>query len=224
MRIHRENGLRGLTFGVAIVAAVAGCRTMEAAVDVSAPTAIPEGFAGKIDPDGSTTLYLQDLELIIEARNHRPHDTGLIWEGGFLYFIPIVFPVGRVSTTYDEENGGGPLTVSMTLDPEVAGFTFEPAGPAITLHDGSTHSAAEFLGPDEVSCAGVWAKVEPGRKYPLLPGRKTCFLLRFPSQASPETSFLLSFTGLSLQGDPTPAFELSFAKFSVCPFSSCAVE
>lgn len=105
-----------------------------------------------------------------------------------------------------------------------ARITFDPAAPSVTLHDGSSHPAAEFIGPDEVSCAGVWAKAEPGREYPLLPGRKTCFLLRFPPQASPETSFLLSFTGLSLHGDPTPAFELSFAKFSVCPFSGCAAE
>lgn len=223
MRIHREDGLNGLMFRVAIVAAFAGCTTMQAAVDVSAPTAIPAGFAGKIDPDGSTTLYLQNLELIIEARNHRPQDTGLIWEGGLLYFIPIVFPVGRVSTTY-EENSGGSLTVWTMLAPEVAGFSFNPAAPSVTLDDGSARSTTEFIGPAEASCAGAWAKFEAAREYPLLPGKKTCFVLRFPLQASPETSFLLSFAGLSYHGDPTPAFELSFAKFSGCPFSVCAVE
>ena len=46
---------RHLTLGIAVVVAIAGCRTFQAAVDVSAPTVIPAGFAGKIDPDGSTT-------------------------------------------------------------------------------------------------------------------------------------------------------------------------
>jgi hypothetical protein len=193
MRIHWEKGSRSLMFGIAIVVAIAGCKTTQAALDVSAPTAIPVGFVGKIDPDGSTTLFLQDLELIIESRNHRPHDTGLIWEGGFVYFLPIVFPVGRVSTTY-EEDSGGPLTLSLTLAPEVAGFTFDPAAPSVDLGDGSAHSAAQFIGPAEASCAGAWAKAEAGREYPLLPGKKTCFVL------------------------------LRYAKFSGCPFSVCALE
>ncbi len=215
---------RHLKIGIAVVAVIAGCRTFQASVDVSAPTAIPAGFAGKIDPDGSTTLYLQDLELVIEARNYRPHDTGLIWEGGFLYLIPIVFPVGRVSTTYEEGASDGPLTISLTLAPEVAGFTFDPGAPGVTLDDGRPHSTAEFIGPVEASCAGIWAKTEASKEYPLPPGKKTCFVLRFPIQASPETSFQLSFTGLSLHGDPTPPFELSYGKFSGCPFSGCAVE
>lgn len=212
-----------LTLGIAVVATITGCRTFQAAVDVSAPTAIPAGFAGKIDPDGSTTLYLQDLELIIEARNYQPHDTGLIWEGGIAppFFLPIVIPVGRVSSKYDGGDSGGPLSISMTLAPEVAGFTFDPGAPSVTLDDGSALSSAEFIGPAEASCAGVWAKAEPGREYPLLPGRKTCFVLRFPLHTSPETSFRLNFTGLSLHGDPTPPFELSYARFSGCPSSRC---
>lgn len=214
---------RHLTLGIAVVVAIAGCRTFQAAVDVSAPTAIPAGFAGKIDPDGSTTLYLQDLELTIEARNYRPHDTGLIWEVAIAppFFLPIPIPVGRVSTKYDAGDRGGPLTLSMTLAPEVAGFTFDPGAPSVTLDDGSAHSTVEFIGPAEASCAGVWAKTEAGQEYPLPPGKKTCFVLRFPLQATPETSFLLSFAGLSLHGDPTSPFELNYAKFSGCPFSGC---
>ncbi|HET7692678.1 MAG TPA: hypothetical protein VFM44_06300 [Gemmatimonadota bacterium] len=217
---------RHLKIGIAVVASIAGCRTTQAAMDVSAPTAIPAGVAGKIDPDGSATLYLQDLELIIEARNYRPHDTGLIWDVAIAppFFLPIPIPVGRVSTTYEEGASDGPLTISLRLAPKVAGFTFHPGAPSVTLDDGRTHSTAEFIGPAEASCAGIWAKTEDSTEYPLLPGKRTCFVLRFPLHASPETSFLLSFRGLSLRGDPTPTFELTYGKFSGCPFSGCAVE
>ena len=70
---------RYLTLGIAVGAVIAACRTMPTAVDVSAPKAIPAGIAGKIDPDGSTTLYLPDLDVKIEVRNHRPQETDLAW-------------------------------------------------------------------------------------------------------------------------------------------------
>ena len=218
--------LRSQMLGLTIVAATAGCKTTQAAVDVSAPTAIPAGFAGKIDPDGSTTLYLQDLELVIETRNHRSHDTGLIWEGGIAppFFLPIFFPVGRVSSEYDEEDSDGPLTISLAFAPEVAGFTFAPDASWVRLDDGGSRSPAEFMGPAQASCAGVWTKSNAGREYALPPGTKTCFVLRFPLRIPPEARFLLGFTGLSLHGDPTPPFELSYAKFSGCPFSGCQVD
>ena len=38
--------------------------------------------------------------------------------------------------------------------------------------------------------------------------------MRFPLQASPETSFLLTFSGLYVHGVPMPPFDMSYAKFS----------
>lgn len=84
----------------------------------------------------------------------------------------------------------------------------------MTLDGGSALPAVEFIGPAETSCAGGWAKAETSRGYALLPGKWTCFVMRFPLQASPETGFLLTFSGLYVHGDPVPPFDMSYAKFS----------
>src|SRR5512134_1467196 len=116
--------------GMAIVVVTAACRTVPAPVAVSAPRAIPMEFAGKIDPDGSTTLYLPDLDVIIEARNHRPENSGLIWDaippGVPPFFLPIPIPVGRYSSRFDDSDSEGSLTIAMSFVPRDEGFTFDP--------------------------------------------------------------------------------------------------
>ena len=215
--MHLESNChRRLTLGIAIVV-IGACRTITVPTDVSAPKVIPVGLAGKIDPDGSTTLYLSDLDVVIQARNHRPQDTGLNWELLVAppFFLPIPIPVGRrVSEEVGHGDSGGPLTISIRFLPKEGGFTFHPGNPVVTPDGGSALPAVEFIGPAETSCAGPWAKAEASQGYALLPGKMTCFVMRFPLQASPETSFLLTFSGLYVHGNPMPPFDMRYAKFS----------
>lgn len=217
MRTHPDNCHCRLTVGIAIVALIAACRTITVPTDVSAPKAIPGNIAGKIDPDGSTTLYLSDLDVVIRARNHRPHEMGVIWEFPLFvpFLLPVPIPVGRrVAEEIDHGDSGGPLAISMTFVPKQGGFTFNPGNPLVTPDGGSALPAVEFIGPAEASCAGAWARAETSRGFALLPGTKTCFVMRFPLQASPETSFLLTISGLYVHGDPVPPFAMSYARFS----------
>lgn len=200
-----------------VVAVIAACRTVPAPVTVSAPRAIPMGFAGKIDPDGSTTLYLPDIDVIIEARNHRPEKSGLIWDaippGMPPFYLPIPIPVGRYSSRYDGRGSQGLLTIAMSFVPKHEGFTFDPQATVVIPDGDSGLSPVEFIGPDQGSCDGAFANAATSQGYPLLPRRKTCFVMRFPLLASPETSFLLRFSGLSIRGDPVPPFDVSYAEF-----------
>ncbi len=217
MRIHLGHCHRRLTLGIAVLALSAACRTITVPTDVSAPKVIPGGIAGKIDPDGSTTLYLSDLDVVIQARNHRPQETGLIWDFPLMvpFLLPVPIPVGRrVAEEVGPGGSDGRLAISMTFLPKKGGVTFHPGNPVVTLDGGSALPAVEFIGPAEESCAGAWARTETSREYALLPGKRTCFVMRFSLQASPETSFLLTFSGLSVHGEPVPPFDMSYAKFS----------
>lgn len=217
MRIHLENRHCRLTLGIAIVALIAACRTITVPTDVSAPKVIPGGIAGRIDPDGSTTLYLSDLDLVIQVRNHRSQEVGLIWDFPLFapFLLPIPLPVGRkVAQEVPPGDSGGPLTISMTFLPREGGFTFDPGTLAVTPEGGNVVPAVEFIGPIETSCTGAWAKAETSRGYSLPPGNRTCFVIRFPLHASPETSFLLNFSGLYVHSDPIPPFDMNYAKFS----------
>src|SRR5688500_18122247 len=151
MRTQPENCHRRLTLGIAIVALIAACKTITVPTDVSAPKVIPEEIAGKIDPDGSTTLYLSDLDVVLQARNHRPQETGLIWDFPLFatpLFLPIPIPVGkRVSEEVGHGDSGGPLTISVTFLPKGGGFTFNPANPVVIPQGGSALPAVEFIGP-----------------------------------------------------------------------------
>lgn len=205
------------TLGMAIVAIIAACRTVPAPVTVSAPRDIPMGLAGKIDPDGSTTLYLPDIDVVIEARNHRPEKRGLIWDaippGVPPFYLPIPIPVGRYSSRYDDSDSEGLLTIAMSFVPKYEGYTFDPQA-TVVIPDGDRGlTPVQFLGPAQGSCDGVWANAATRQGYPLVARRKTCFVMRFPWLASPETRFLLRFSGLSLRGDPVPPFDVSYAEF-----------
>ncbi|HYO47988.1 MAG TPA: hypothetical protein VEY33_15020 [Gemmatimonadota bacterium] len=188
---------------------------MHVPFDVSAPEAIPQGVLGKIDPDGSTTLYLEDLDLRIAMRNHRPYQVKSKWGFGFLLFpMPLILPVPARVAEPSSSEAAVPHVIFLTFDPREEGFTFDPGAVTVTSDDGADLSMEAFIGPVDGSCTGTWAGSETVREFALNSLETTCFGLQFPMQISPDIGFHLNLSGLSQHGEPTLPLALRFAKFS----------
>jgi hypothetical protein len=210
----RLSRTRVLIFSLTLGAVLLGCGTVHVPFDVSAPEAIPQGVLGKIDPDGSTTLYLKDLDLRIAVRNHRPYKVRSKWQFGLLLFpIPILPVLDRVAEPSGNE-APVPHIIFLTFDPREEAFTFDPGAVTVTPDDGAALSMEAFIGPVDESCTGTWAGSEAAREFELDSLEATCFGLQFPMQSSPETGSRLNFSGLSQHGEPTVPITLRFARFS----------
>lgn len=48
------------------------------------PTVIPDGVLGRIDADGSTTLYMEGWDLKIAVQNQRSYVRGSRWDLGVI--------------------------------------------------------------------------------------------------------------------------------------------
>lgn len=214
--LYGSIGRRALAPWLVIGAVSWACATaVRVPFDVSAPEVIPAGIKGKIDPDGLTTLYLEDLDVEIEVGNYRQRDTHVEW--GLLplfpFFLPIPMPATVASDTSSSEVGG-PHQIFLTFNPSEQGFIFNPETVTVTLDQGSAVSMVAFMGPVNESCVGEWGVLEAGRDFNLTPQEATCFGLRFPLQTSPNIAFRLSLSGLSREGQPVTPIELRFVRFS----------
>jgi len=79
----------------AIGAILFACATAPVRVpfEVSAPAVIPDGVLGRIDADGSTTLYMDGWDLNIAVQNQRSYVRGSGWDLGVVLFpLPMIIP------------------------------------------------------------------------------------------------------------------------------------
>jgi len=207
-----------LALALAVGGVIGACRTMPVALDVSAPQVIPAGVLGKIDPDGSTTLFLDGMDLEIEVRNHRSGRTRLGWELIPVPFPPFLLPiptsVPEVAEKADAENGL-PLLLFLKLVPRAEGFVFEPGEVTVTPDEAGALRMTAVTGPTDDSCMGVESATDAvPQVFDLPPHVVTCFVPRFPVRASPDLGFRLSLSGLSTQREPIAPVELRYLKFS----------
>lgn len=183
--------------------------------EVSAPEAIPPGMLGRIDPDGSTTLYLEGLDLVVAVRNDRSGQAGWSWGLGiFPYTFPFIFPVAERTITAPDSANPVPHVIALNFRPREKGFRFDPRGVNVTFDDGLEHLAMTFTGPVGESCTGSSVPSEAGRPFALPAGKASCFLLRFPVSSHPGRRFRMHLSGLSRDGETIQPLELRFARFA----------
>ena len=183
--------------------------------EASAPQEIPAGVLGKIESDGVTTLFLEDLDLRISAGDRRSYGVRSRWEFSLLiYPLPMIIP----SRTREAEPAGEsdllPHVILLEFRPREEGFGFHPDSVRVVPDDGLARSIEAFIGPADPSCSGDWSAPESSRHYALPPGEPSCFVLRFPTQGTPEVAFRPYVSGITRLGEPTPPMELRFGKFT----------
>jgi hypothetical protein len=190
------------------------CAPAHVPFEVSAPAAIPPGVLGKIDPDGTTTLYLDDLDLNIAMRDQRLHQVKTDWQFALVPFLlPIVFAPVRTTVAADSANRV-PHVMVLNFRPREEEFSFDPQGVRVTFDEGNEYRAETFIGPVNESCTGGWIAVDASRDFALPAGETSCFVLQFPIESSPAMGFRLYLTGLLRDGETTQPLELRFARFS----------
>jgi hypothetical protein len=183
--------------------------------DVSAPTVIPDGFLGRIDADGSTTLYMQGWDLKIAVQNQRSYVRGSRWDLGVVLFpLPMIIPTIKQDVNPPEDRDLSPLVVFLHFHSRVEGLVFYPDSVRVLPDDGQAESMKAFIGPADLPCSAAWESPEASREFVLPPGEPGCFVLQFPTQGSPDTGFQLHLSGIATSGEPTPPIDLHFAKFT----------
>jgi hypothetical protein len=200
----------------AIGAVFFACATAPVRVpfDVSAPTVIPDGVLGRIDADGSTTLYMEGWDLKIAVQNQRSYVRGSRWDFGIILFpFPMIIPTVVQEAKPTQDQGLLPLVVFLRFDSREEGLLFSPDSVRVDPDDGPIQSMEAFKGPADGGCGGVWVESESSRDFVLPPGQTTCFVLQFPLQSSPDVKFGLHLAGLTRRGEPIPPVDLRYVKF-----------
>lgn len=209
-----------LALALAATVFAGGCKTMPVPVPlyVSAPQVIPAGVHGKIEPDGSTTLFLEGLDVEIEVRNQRAGRTGLEWGLIPVPFPPFLVPIPTSVTRPPESidpSDGNPLSIVLKLLPRGEGFALRPEEVGVIPDGGSRLAMVAVTGPGDDSCAGVERDPEmASQEFALPSGSVTCFVLEFPIHISPDVGFRLNLSGMSTHGEPLPPVELRYLKFA----------
>ena len=201
----------------AIGAVFFACATAPVRVpfDVSAPTVIPDGVLGRIDSDGSTTLYMEGWDLKIAVQNQRSYVRGSRWDLSVVLFpLPMIIPTVAQEVNPPEDRGLSPLVVFLHFHSRVDGLVFYPDSVRVLPDDGQAESMKAFIGPADLTCSTDWESPEASREFVLPPGEPSCFVLQFPTPGSPDTGFQLHLSGIATSGEPTPPIDLRFAKFT----------
>lgn len=207
--------MRGLLPVIGAVFFACATAPVRVPFDVSAPTVIPDGVLGRIDADGSTTLYMDGWDLKIAVQNQRSYVRGSGWDLSVVLFpLPMIIPTIAPEVNPPADRDSSPLVVFLHFHSRADGLVFYPDSVRLLPNDGQAASMNAFIGPADLPCNADWESPEASREFVLPPGEPSCFVLQFPTLGSPETGFQLHLSGIATSDEPVPPIDLRFAKFT----------